>query len=124
MSLALAVISPSLGCVGSAAVEAEVVAAPRLVWLAPGVWVVEDYDRAVYFYDDYYWWYSAGIWYRSPYYDGAFVRVRIAPVPIVRVYRPRVHVRYRAPRGVRVREAPRRRTRPKVRDNRSPKKRR
>ena len=99
LSLCLALAAPNLGCVGSATVSADVVT-PRLVWIAPGVWVVEDY-QAVYFYDDFYWRYSAGVWYRSTVFDGGFVRIGVAPPIVVRAYRPRRFIRYRAPRRVR-----------------------
>ena len=42
---------------------------PRLVWVEPGIWVVEDSPYAVYYSNDHYWRYVDGIWYQSPYYD-------------------------------------------------------
>lgn len=102
LALALTVAAPSFGCVGSAAVSTTI-AAPRLVWIAPGVWVVEDYDRAIFFYDDFYWWNSAGVWYRSDYYSDGFVRVGVAPHVVVQAYRPNHYVRYRRSNNARVR---------------------
>jgi hypothetical protein len=121
LALGLALAAPSLSCVGAAVVSTEVVATPQLVWIAPGVWVVEDYDRAIYYHDNYYWWHSSGIWYRSSYYNDGFVRVSLIPPIVVRSYHPH-HVRYRAPRGVRVRRIHRthHRTRPnRTRPNRT-----
>jgi hypothetical protein len=90
-------------CIGGAEVRATAVApAPRLVWIAPGVWVVEHYDRPV-FYDGAYYWLYAGGWYRSDYVDGDFVGVSVVPPIVLQIHRPHAYVRYRAPRGARVR---------------------
>lgn len=98
------------GC-GPAYVSATVT--PRLVWVSPGIWVVEDYPYAVYWADGYYWRTVDGVWYRSPYYDGGFAQVHVGVVPriVVGSYRP-THVHYRAPTHVRVR--------PIARDHRAP----
>ncbi len=107
-------------------VSATVTTTPRLVWIGPGVWVVEDYPWSVYYNDGFYWMYRDGFWYRSDYYSDAFVRVRVGvvPVPVVRIHRPHRYVRYRAPRDARVRVIDRRRPRshrapaPRSRDRR------
>ena len=39
---------------------------PDLVYAAPGVQVIADYDEPVFFSDGLYWRYSGGYWYRSP----------------------------------------------------------
>ena len=86
---------------------------PRLVWVPPGLWVLEDYPYAVYYVDGFYWKLVDGIWHRSVYYDVDYVRVDINLVPrtVVGSYRP-THVHYRAPAHSQVR--------PIVRDHRSP----
>jgi hypothetical protein len=101
-----------VGVVATAAVE------PRLVWVSPGIWIVEDSPVAVYFIDGFYWRFVDGIWYRSSWYDDGFARVdvRIVPRLVVSSYNPRVHVRYRAPAHVHVR--------PIHRTHRSPRRRR
>lgn len=107
--------------VGSACGPAQVtVAGPRLVWVAPGLWLVEGYPSAVYFSDGFYWQYADGTWYRSPYYDRAFVRIDVGVVPrhIVAGYNPRYHANYRAPRAAYVRPIDRATQRPIVRDHR------
>jgi hypothetical protein len=98
------------GC-GPAYLEANV-AGPRLVWVAPGIWVVENQTYAQYYADGYYWRYVDGAWYRSPYYDDHFVRIDVAYVPriVIGSYRP-AHVRFHAP--------PRSHVRPIVRDHRA-----
>jgi hypothetical protein len=97
------------------------VAAPRLVLVAPGVWVVEDSPYAVYYYDGFYWRFYDGIWYRSLYYDSGFIGVNVGIVPrvVVHNYRP-AHVHYRAPHTARTRAIIRdhRSDRPVVRDHR------
>jgi hypothetical protein len=105
----------SSSCVGTAEVAVE---SPRLVWIADGIWVVEDYPQAVYYYDGFYWRMTDGLWYRSDWYADGFVRVGVGPTPIVRIHRPRSYIRYRPPRGHRVRPAPRPSQRPAVRDRR------
>jgi len=114
LAVAIAVAAPSASCVGSASVETRVDVTPRVVWVAPGVWVVEDYDRAVYYYDSFYWWHYDGFWYRSSYYNDGFVRISVAPpAPVVGVYRPRRHIRYHAPRGARARKIERKHYHPR-----------
>jgi hypothetical protein len=93
---------------GSACGPAQVTVAattPRLVWISPGIWLVEDYPWPVYYADGYYWRSIDGVWYRSLYYDDAFARIDVSFVPriVIGSHRPAVHVRYRAPRGARVR---------------------
>ena len=123
--IALAVGSPAVaGCAGSTAVVATA-PSPRLVWIADGIWIVEDYPYPVYYHDGFYWRFTDGVWYRSDWYADGFVRVTGAPAVIVHVHRPHRYTRYRAPRGVDVRPIPHRRDhrerakpRPKVRDHR------
>ena len=103
LSLAIGIASAS--CVGHArlGVGVEVEPPPRLVWIGPGVWVVEDYGQAVFYANNSYWMYSNGIWYSSSYYNDGFVRVSVVPPALIRVRRPYRYVRYRARAGVRTR---------------------
>ena len=109
------------GCLGGAQVRVTATS-PRLVLVAPGVWVVEDYPRPVYYADGYYWQYIDGAWYRSSWYDDGFIRADITVVPriVVRSHRPDVYVHYRARPGTRVRIIDHRTRRPIVRDHRKP----
>lgn len=102
LALAAGSFAGGSGCYGSAQVTATA-PAPRLVWVSDGIWVVENWPHAVYYYDGFYWRIVDGVWYRSTWYDGGFVRVSIWPRAIVRVHRPGRYVRYRAPRDARVR---------------------
>lgn len=72
------------GCYRSAAPARHTVvvpARPTMVWVSPGVWVVEDYPEPVYFADGYYWYPSLGIWYRSRRWDHEFHRFPPDRVP-------------------------------------------
>ncbi|HEU5058360.1 MAG TPA: hypothetical protein VFU21_17630 [Kofleriaceae bacterium] len=91
------------GCVvhGRARVGATVHAEPALVEVSPGVMVIEDYDEPVFYSDGYYWLYSDGVWLRSSYHTGGWVRVRTVPTRIVSIRSPRAYVRYRGRAGVR-----------------------
>lgn len=113
--VAIGVPVVSAGC-GPAHFEATATT-PRLVWVAPGIWIVENQAYAQYYADGYYWRYVDGGWYRSPYYDGGFVRIDVGFVPrvVIGSYHP-THVHYRAPRATQ--------SRPIVRDHRAPRHRR
>lgn len=122
LAVAIAVALPATSSCGSAEVGvAATVASPRLVWIAPGVWVLEDYDQSVFFYDGFYWWWSDGIWYRSDFYTDGWIRVAVVPRPVLHIRHPRRYVRYHARRNDRVRVIERRRRRPRreVRDHRT-----
>lgn len=100
------------GCIvhGSAGVgyeEPAVVDDGRVVYVSPGVWVVENYDAPVFYSDGFYWERRGGYWYRSSYYNGGFVRVgyNVVPYRIRSVRRPNRYVRYRGARGARYRSA-------------------
>ncbi|MFW6049912.1 MAG: hypothetical protein ACODAU_01990 [Myxococcota bacterium] len=81
---------------------------PSLVWLGPGIWVVEDYRYPVFYADGYYWRWYGGVWYRAATFGRSWVRVgpRYVPPRVRRIDNPRRYVRYRAPRGARVRQGP------------------
>lgn len=80
---------------------------PTLVEISPGIWVVERHDAAVFYSDGYYWRWSSAGWYRTSTFHSGWVRVRATAVParVRRIDRPRTYIRYRAPRGARVRVA-------------------
>jgi len=75
---------------------------PDLVYAAPGVQVIADYDEPIFFSDGLYWRYSGGYWYRSPYYNRGWVTAR-PPAAVLSINRPQGYVHYRpqgwAPRG-------------------------
>jgi len=70
---------------------------PDLVYAAPGVQVIADYDEPIFYSDGLYWRYYGGTWYRSPHYRGGWV-VGAPPMAIRRIDRPTAFVHYR-PRG-------------------------
>ena len=111
----------SSGCVATARVggQAEVAAPvvfvdpPTLVSVEAGVWVVRDYEHAVYYVDDSYWVYRSDKWYRSRSYDGGWVIVEVNVVPAVIVHRDhKVYVRYHGAATAETRPAPREHTHP------------
>jgi hypothetical protein len=60
---------------------------PTLVLIVPGVWVVRDYDYAVYYVDGSYWAFKDDAWYRSPAYDHGWVVAEVNLVPGTIVHR-------------------------------------
>jgi hypothetical protein len=104
LSLALsgliALAAATSGCIVHGRVGARVEAQPAMVEVSPGVMVIEDYDEPVFYSDGYYWLYSDGVWLRSSYHTGGWVRVRTVPTRIVSIRSPRAYVRYRG--GARV----------------------
>jgi len=85
---------------------------PDLVYAAPGVQVIADYDEPIFFVDGFYWRNDGSSWYRSSYYTGGWA---YAPPPqaVLRIERPREYVHYRQ-QGYRARAQPT----PVVRDHR------
>ena len=77
-------------------------AEPPLVVVSPGVMVVPDYDREVYFANGFYWFYDGGVWFRTRNHRGGWVRVsgRYVPRGIIRTPRGR-YVHYRGGRAYR-----------------------
>jgi hypothetical protein len=69
---------------------------PEMVYVSPGVHVVADYDRPVFYTNGYYWLYSGGVWMRSHRHNHGFVRVRSVPYAVRRIDRPHRYVRVRA----------------------------
>jgi hypothetical protein len=66
-------------------------AEPPLVVVSPGVMVVPDYDREVFFSNGFYWYFDRGVWFRTRNHRGGWVRVsgRYVPRAIVRYPRGR-----------------------------------
>ncbi len=69
---------------------------PTMVYISPGVQVIEDHHEPVFYTSSVYWRYNGGIWYQSRNYTGGWVRVSSPPPAIVRIERPTMYVRYRA----------------------------
>jgi hypothetical protein len=118
------------GCAGTVEYRSAVIARPDLVAVAPGVYVIADYDEPIFWSDGFYWWFYDGYWYRSSVYTGGWVYVATPPLVIVRIHEPHRYRHYR-PHGYVVRHRPvpvhrvkrpavreHRTTRPKVRDHR------
>ena len=76
------------------------VSPPQLVEISPGVQVIVDYDEPVFYSDDFYWRYDAGVWYRSRYHTRGWTRVQAPPPRIRQIDRPTAYIHYRA--GARV----------------------
>lgn len=119
-----------VGCTGSAqmqySAEADV-SPPPLVEVSPGVQVIADYDQPVFYSDNVYWRYDAGVWYRSPSHTTGWVRVEAVPPQIRRIDRPTAYVHYRADAHAEVRDhrepvaaPPPPPPAPEVRDHRGP----
>ena len=71
------------GCAasGSARYSASVTT-PNLVYVSPGVQVIEDYDEPIFYSSNMYWRYDGGVWYQSRYHTSGWVRVASPPAPI------------------------------------------
>jgi hypothetical protein len=99
------------GCMASVSGEAY---GPDLVYAAPGVQVIADYDDSIFYADSFYWRFSDGGWYRSPRYNGGWI-IATPPMALRRIDRPHAFVHYRPAGWVsrRGREPPRREDRPR-----------
>jgi hypothetical protein len=69
---------------------------PTMVYIGPGVQVIEDYEEPVFYSSNVYWRFNGGVWYQSRTYTGGWVRVTSPPSAIVRIQRPSMYVHYRA----------------------------
>jgi hypothetical protein len=116
--IALFAAAPLAACVPAQVSVSAAVAPTRIVWIAPGVWVVENHEYPIYYADGFYWTHRYGNWYRSTYHDDGFIVVAPAVVPrvVFLTHRPKRYVRYRAPSHARVRviERDRDRDRPRA----------
>jgi len=115
---AAALLTTGTGCFGHAEagayseVDAPVVfdEEPTLVVVEPNVWVVRDYDYAVYYVDGYYWVYRDEGWRRSRAYDRGWMTVDVTFVPRIIVSRDHhAYVHYHGPSNAPIRRAPRER---------------
>jgi len=70
---------------------------PDLVYAAPGVQVIADYDQPIFFADGYYWRLDGDRWYRSSNHTGGWAYAEPPPA-VRRIERPRDYVHYR-PQG-------------------------
>lgn len=100
MSTALIVVAllvpvhPQVGVSGGIEVQAHVPtirfeAEPALVLVTPGVMVVPNHEREVFFADRHYWYNVNGAWFRTRSHRGGWVRVATDRVPIAIVRLPR-----------------------------------
>jgi hypothetical protein len=104
------------GCVahaqatGYAEAEAPVVFVepPTLVEVDADVWVVRDYDYAVYYVDGFYWVYRNDVWWRSRAYDKGWARAEVSVVPVAITKRDHhAYVRFHGAPGAKTRPGPR-----------------
>ena len=97
---AVAAAALAAGCYGTAGYSARGSSdgyRPDLVYAAPGVQVIADYDEPIFFADSLYWRFDGARWYRSGSYTGGWVYA--TPPAVVRgIQQPRGYVHYR-PQG-------------------------
>src|SRR5688572_12255240 len=67
---------------------------PDLVYAAPGVSVIADYDEPIFYSGGYYWWNYNGGWYRSTSYTGGWVYAS-PPTAVISIREPYRYRRYR-----------------------------
>lgn len=80
---------------------------PQLVYVSPGVYVVRDYDEAVYYSNGYYWCQRGGVWYQTAYWGDPWVHVHVSVVPTTFVHaHHHTYVRYHGAPGAAVYKAP------------------
>lgn len=83
------------------------VAAPQLVYVGPGLYVVRDYDEAVYYSDGYYWCQRGDVWYQTAYWSDPWVTVHVSAVPTTFVHaHHHSYVHYHGAAGAPVYDAP------------------
>lgn len=70
---------------------------PSLAYVAPGVYVVEDYGEPVFYSNNLYWRYDNGRWFRSRHYDRGWTYWARPPRAVMSIDRPYAYVRYRSP---------------------------
>lgn len=96
VTAALATGCYTQGSVGYRATATVSAPAPSLVYVSPGVQVVEDYDYPVFYSEGAYWRYDGGVWYRSRVHTGGWVVTRNVPVVVRRIDRPTAYVHFHA----------------------------
>ena len=97
---AIAAAALAAGCFGTVGYSAGVSSGgygPDLVYAAPGVQVIANYDEPIFFSDSLYWRFDGVRWYRSSYYTGGWIYAT-PPTAVLRIDRPRNFVHYR-PQG-------------------------
>jgi hypothetical protein len=95
LSTVMIAASLAAGCgVGYTATVSGRAYGPDLVYAAPGVQVIANYDEPIFYVDHFYWRFDGGTWYRSTYYTGGWAYAP-PPVAISRIERPHEYVRYR-----------------------------
>lgn len=117
---AIAAATLAAGCFGTASYSASVSSdsyGPDLVYAAPGVQVIADYDEPIFFADRLYWRFDGVRWYRSFSYTGGWVYAT-PPAVVLRIGRPHDFVHYR-PQGWVDRRARARPQGPVARDHRA-----
>ena len=77
---------------GTVAVSAST---PDMVYVAPGVSVIADYDEPIFYSNGYYWYNHEGVWFRSSYYTGGWTAEYNPPSALIRIERPYAYVHYR-----------------------------
>jgi hypothetical protein len=109
-----ATVAFNAGCAAHAQVYAEAeapvvfVEPPTLVAIEPDVWVVSDYDYAVYYVGGFYWVQRDNVWRRARSYDSGWAVVEVSIVPTVIVHRHHdAYIRYRGAANAQTRRAPR-----------------
>lgn len=112
--VAAALAASCAGTVGYSATVSSDGYGPDLVYAAPGVQVIADYDEPIFYADSLYWRFDGRTWYRSSTYTGGWVYAT-PPAPVLRIERPHQYVHYR-PQGWVARRTPARQA-PVVRDN-------
>jgi len=115
---AAALASGCYGRVGYGASVSGTAYGPDLVYVAPGVQVIADYNEPIFYADNFYWRFYGGTWYRSSVYTGGWVYAS-PPQAVLRIERPHAYVHYR-PAGWTAQRT-RRQQGPVVRDHRQPK---
>jgi hypothetical protein len=94
MVLVAALLLP--GCYAGVSTQGAAYAAgPELVVVSPGVEVVADYDRPIFYADGLYWWSSGGVWYQSNWYGGGWVRARHVSPRVYVIAHPEHYAHYR-----------------------------
>lgn len=93
------IAAAAAGCYTSADVGygggAYVGPAPALVYAAPGVQVIADYDEPIFFSDGLYWRSYGGVWYSSRVYNGGWAASYNVPYGVRGIREPGAYAHYR-----------------------------
>jgi hypothetical protein len=81
--------------------------APTLVYVGDGIYVVRDYDTAVYFVNGSYYYCDGGVWFSSPYWNSPWTTTTVSFVPVGLHHRVHHHyVHYHGDPGAQIVRAP------------------